>query len=85
MIKSEIEEIENRIVLNERENGRLNGVLECAKRIEIRDDGTCPLCGSPVQVEIQNIFDLKIIETEIRRKIEARKKRLTEKVGLKTD
>ena len=85
MIKSEIEEMENRIVLNERENGRLNGVLECAKRIEIRDDGTCPLCGSPVQVEIQNIFDLNIIETEIRRKIEERKKLLTEKVGLKTE
>jgi DNA repair protein SbcC/Rad50 len=85
MIKSEIEEMENRIVLNERENGRLNGVLECAKRIEIRDDGTCPLCGSPVQVEIQNIFDLNIIETAIRRKIEERKKLLTEKVGLKTE
>jgi exonuclease SbcC len=85
MIKSEIEEIENRIVLNERENGRLNGVLECAKRIEIRDDGTCPLCGSPVQVEIQNIFDLETIGTEIRRKIEARKKLLSEKVGLKTE
>lgn len=85
MIKSEIEEMENRIVLNERENGRLNGVLECAKRIEIRDDGTCPLCGSPVQVEIQNIFDLNIIETEIRSKIEERKKLLTEKVGLKTE
>lgn len=85
MIKSEIEEMENRIVLNERENGRLNGVLECAKRIEIRDDGTCPLCGSPVQVEIQNIFDFNIIETEIRRKIEERKNLLTEKVGLKTE
>lgn len=85
MIKSEIEEMENKIVLNERENGRLNGVLECAKRIEIRDDGTCPLCGSPVQVEIQNIFDFNIIETEIRRKIEERKKLLTEKVGLKTE
>jgi exonuclease SbcC len=85
MINSEIEEMENRIVLNERENGRLNGVLECAKRIEIRDDGTCPLCGSPVQVEIQNIFDLNIIETEIRRKMEERKKLLTEKVGLKTE
>ena len=85
MIKSEIEETENRIVSNERENGRLNGVLECAKRIEIRDDGTCPLCGSPVQVEIQNIFDLKIIETEIRRKVEERKKLLIEKVGLKTE
>ncbi|HEX6378016.1 MAG TPA: SMC family ATPase, partial [Nitrososphaeraceae archaeon] len=84
MIKSEIEEMENKIVLNERENGRLNGVLECAKRIEI-DDGTCPLCGSPVQVEIQNIFDFNIIETEIRRKIEERKKLLTEKVGLKTE
>jgi DNA repair protein SbcC/Rad50 len=85
MIKAEIEEMENKIVLNERENGRLNGVLECAKRIEIRDDGSCPLCGSPVQVEIQNIFDLDIIETEIRRKIEERKKLLTEKVGLKTE
>jgi exonuclease SbcC len=85
MIKSEIEEMENRIVLNERENGRLNGVLECAKRIEIRDDGTCPLCGSPVQVEIQNIFDVNIIDSEIRRKIEEGKKLLTEKVGLKTE
>ena len=32
MIRSELEEMENRIVLNEGENGRLNGVLQCAKR-----------------------------------------------------
>src|ERR687896_955466 len=59
MIKSEIEEMENRIVSNERENGRLNCVLECAKRIEIRDDPTCPLCGSPVLLEIQTVSSPK--------------------------
>jgi exonuclease SbcC len=85
MIRSELEEVENKIVMNERENGRLNGVLECAKRIEVRDDGKCPLCGSPIQVEIQKIFDVGNIESEIKRRIDERKKLLAEKIGLKTE
>src|ERR687889_207452 len=60
MIRSELEEIENRIVLNEGENGRLNGVLECAKKIEVRDDGRCPLCGSPVHFERKKMLTEKI-------------------------
>jgi len=85
MIRSELEEIENRIVLNEGENGRLNGVLQCAKRIEVGDDGRCPICGSPVSVEIQKIFDISYIETEIKRKINEREKMLAEKISLKTE
>ena len=85
MIRSELEEMENRIVLNEGENGRLNGVLQCAKRIEVGDDGRCPICGSPVRVEIQKIFDIGNIETEIKRKINEREKMLAEKISLKTE
>lgn len=85
MIRSELEEIENRIVLNEGENGRLNGVLQCAKRIEVGDDGRCPICGSPVRVEIRKIFDIGNIETEIKRKLNEREKMLAEKISLKTE
>jgi DNA repair protein SbcC/Rad50 len=85
MIRSELEEMENRIVLNEGENGRLNGVLQCAKRIEVGDDGRCPICGSPVRVEIRKIFDIGNIETEIKRKINEREKMLAEKISLNTE
>ena len=85
MIRSELEEMENRIVLNEGENGRLNGVLQCAKRIGVGDDGRCPICGSPVRVEIRKIFDTGNIETEIKRKINEREKMLAEKISLKTE
>jgi DNA repair protein SbcC/Rad50 len=85
MIRSELEEMENKIVMNERENGRLNGVLECAKRIQVRDDGKCPLCGSPIHIDIRKIFDVGIIESEIKRKIGEREKLLAEKIGLKTE
>ena len=85
MIRTELEDLENRIVLNEGENGKLRGVLECAKRIEIKADGKCPLCGSPVHMEIQKIFDADNIKAEIRSKIIEREKMLTEKIGLKRE
>lgn len=82
MIRAELEDLENRIVMNEGENGRLRGVLECAKRIEIKADGKCPLCGAPTHMEIQKIFDADNIKAEIRSKITEREKMLIEKIGL---
>jgi exonuclease SbcC len=85
MIRTELEDLENKIVLNEGESGRLRGILECAKRFEIKDDGKCPLCGSPVHIQIQKIFDADNIKAEIRRKITEREKMLIEKIGLKRE
>jgi exonuclease SbcC len=85
MIGSELEDLELSIEHNENESGRLKGILECAKRIEFKKDGRCPLCGSQVHVEIQKIFDNCNIESEIRKKNNERKEMSIEKAGLKKE
>jgi exonuclease SbcC len=85
MIGSELEDLELSIEHNENESGRLKGILECAKRIEFKKDGRCPICGSPVHVEIQKIFDICNIESEIRKKNNERKEMSIEKAGLKKE
>jgi DNA repair protein SbcC/Rad50 len=85
MIGSELEDLELSIEHNENESGRLKGILECAKRIEFKKDGRCPVCGSPVHVEIQKIFDNGNIESEIRKKNNERKEMSIEKAGLKKE
>jgi DNA repair protein SbcC/Rad50 len=85
MIGSELEDLELSIEHNENESGRLKGILECAKRIEFKKDGRCPVCGSPVHVEIQKIFDNCNIESEIRKKNNERKEMSIEKAGLKKE
>jgi DNA repair protein SbcC/Rad50 len=85
MIGSELEHLELSIEHNENESGRLKGILECAKRIEFKKDGRCPVCGSPVHVEIQKIFDNCNIESEIRKKNNERKELSIEKAGLKKE
>ena len=85
MIGSELEDLELSIEHNENESGRLKGILECAKRIEFKKDGRCPICGSQVHVEIQKIFDICNIESEIRKKNNERKEMSIEKAGLKKE
>jgi exonuclease SbcC len=85
MIGSELEDLELSIEHNENESGRLKGILECAKRIEFKKDGRCPVCGSPVHVEIQKIFDNCNIESEIRKKNNERKEMSIEKASLKKE
>jgi len=85
MIGSELEDLELSIEHNENESGRLKGILECAKRIEFKKDGRCPICGSPVHIETQKIFDICNIESEIRKKNNERKERSIEKAGLKKE
>lgn len=85
MIRVEIEDLENAIVLDEGENGRLRGLLECAKRMEIKDGGKCPVCGSLVPIRINKLFDSVTIQLEIKQKMINREKMLAEKVCLKRE
>jgi DNA repair protein SbcC/Rad50 len=85
MIRTEIEDLENVIVQDEGENGRLRGLLECAKRMEIKDGGKCPVCGSLVPIKINKLFDAVTIQLEIKQKMINREKMLVEKVCLKRE
>ena len=85
MIRTEIEDLENSIVQGEGENGRLRGLLECAKRMEIKDGGKCPVCGSLVPIKINKLFDAVTIQLEIKQKMINREKMLAEKVCLKRE
>jgi DNA repair protein SbcC/Rad50 len=85
MIRTEIEDLENVIVQDEGENGRLRGLLECAKRMEIKDGGKCPVCGSIVPIKINKLFDAVTIQLEIKQKMINREKMLAEKVCLKRE
>jgi exonuclease SbcC len=85
MIRTEIEDLENVIVQDEGENGRLRGLLECAKRMEIKDGGKCPVCGSIVPIKINKLFDAVTIQLEIKQKMINREKMLAEKVFLKRE
>jgi exonuclease SbcC len=85
MVEAELEDLEISIEHNEGESGRLRGILECAKRVEIKKDGRCPVCGSLVHVEVQKIFDPGNIESEIRKKNNERKEMSIEKASLKNE
>ena len=59
--------------------------MECAKRVEVKKGGKCPVCGSLVHVEVQKIFDPGNIESEIRKKNNERKEMSIEKASLKNE
>ncbi|MFL6441566.1 MAG: hypothetical protein ACJ702_06380, partial [Nitrososphaeraceae archaeon] len=83
MVKAEIEDTQQKIIHNEGESGRLKGLLECTKRLEIKD-GKCPVCNSPI-VTINKVFDLSHIQKEIKTKIDDQAKLVTERVELKKE
>jgi DNA repair protein SbcC/Rad50 len=86
MVRAELEDLENRIVQNEGETGRLKGLLECTRRLEIKDDGRCPVCNSPVVInKINKLFDGVHIQKEIKQKMDERTKMLTERFSLKKE
>jgi DNA repair protein SbcC/Rad50 len=80
MVKTEVEEIERKISTNKGELGRLRGLLEYAKRLEIKD-GKCPICDSPV-VTINKIYDINHIKNEIKRKSEEVADLTSQRMGL---
>ena len=81
MIRTEIEDLEN-VIARRGENGRLRGLLECAKRMEIKD-GKYLFSGSLVPIKINKLFDAVTIELEIKQKMINREKMLAEKVCLR--
>jgi DNA repair protein SbcC/Rad50 len=83
MVKAEVEDIQQKILHNEGESGRLKGLLECSKRLEIKD-GKCPVCNSYI-VTINNVFDLSHIQKEIKTIIDDQAKLVTERVKLKKE
>src|SRR5919205_4232489 len=83
MVKAEIEDVQQKIIHNEGESGRLKGLLECSKTLEIKN-GKCPVCSSPI-VTINKVFDLNHIQKEIAMKIDDQAKLVTERVKLKKE
>lgn len=83
MVRSEVEDAELRIINNEGESGRLKGLLEFAKKLEIKD-GKCPVCNSKVQT-INKMLDTDHIKNEIKQKNEERSKLLTERSNAKKE
>ena len=83
MVRSEVEDAEIRIINNEGEFGRLKGLLEFARKIEIKD-GKCPVCNSTVQT-VNKILDTGHIKNEMKKKTEERSKLLTERLNSKKE
>ena len=83
MVKAEIDDVQQKILHNEGESGRLKGLLECSKRLEIKD-GKCPVCASPIST-INKVFDLNHIQKEITTKIDDQTNLIAERVKLKKE
>lgn len=63
MVRTELEEIETKISINEGESGRLKGLLECSSKLQIKN-GRCPLCNSVVSETSNEHFFLNRSHTE---------------------
>jgi exonuclease SbcC len=83
MVKAEIDDIQQKILHNEGESGRLKGLLECSKRLEIRD-GKCPVCASAIST-INKVFDSNHIQKEITAKIDDQTNLVAERIKLKKE
>jgi exonuclease SbcC len=78
MVKAEIDDIQQKILHNEGESGRLKGLLECGKRLEIKG-GRCPLCDSPIST-VNKVFDLNHIQKEMSTKMDDQTNLVAERV-----
>ncbi|MGH9993241.1 MAG: AAA family ATPase, partial [Nitrososphaera sp.] len=70
MVRTELEDIQEKMEENEGMHGKLRGFLECADRLQIVD-GRCPVCNSPV-TEIKGMFNTSHIQAEIESREEQR-------------
>ncbi|HYZ49733.1 MAG TPA: AAA family ATPase [Nitrososphaeraceae archaeon] len=83
MVKAEIDDVQQKILHNEGESGRLKGLLECSKRLEIKD-GKCPVCTSTIST-INKVFDSNHIQKEITTKINDQTNLVAERIKLKKE
>ncbi len=74
MVQSEKDELNHALNRLEGEIGKLKGLTECAKKIQIKD-GKCPVCNSQI-TKLNDMFDVSHIEAELRRKL--KEKELTQ-------
>ena len=83
MVKAELDDVQRRLEADEKAAGKLQGLLECAGKIQLVG-GKCPVCNSPVQ-KVNEMFDSAHIKSESAR-LAAEKSRLQmERVTLKKD
>lgn len=84
MAKDEMDEVHRQLEKTESDAGKLAGLLECANKIRITDDGRCPVCNSAV-ARINEMYDAKHIKSEMSRLAAAKSKLQQEKVSLKKE
>ena len=76
MVKSEKDDLNDRINKIVGEIGKLEGLTECAQKIQIID-GKCPVCNSKI-VSINHMFDISHITKQLHQKITEKKLMSTE-------
>ena len=83
MIQSEKEELNKKLNTLEGEIGKLTGLTECAKKIQIKD-GKCPVCNSKINM-INDMFDIFHIKKELDKKQKEKKLIVSESIKLNTE
>ncbi len=76
MVKSEKDDLNDRVNKIVGEIGKLEGLTECAQKIQIID-GKCPVCNSKI-VSINHMFDISHITKQLHQKITEKKLMSTE-------
>ncbi|MGI0019128.1 MAG: AAA family ATPase [Nitrososphaera sp.] len=83
MVKAEVEEIHKHLEAIESSTGKLQGLLECAGKLQIVD-GKCPVCNSAVQ-KVNEMFDSGHIKKESVRLVAEKSRLQIEKIALKKE
>ena len=76
MVKSELDELNSKVIRVEGEIGKLKGFTECAQKIQIKD-GKCPVCNSEI-LSLNQMFDISHINFELNKKIKEKQFLLSE-------
>src|SRR6478736_1831505 len=83
MIQSEKEELNKKLNILEGEIGKLTGLTECEKKIQIKD-GKCTVCNSKINM-INDMFDIFHIKKELDKKQKQKKLIVSESIKLNTE
>ena len=83
MVKAELDEVQRRLEADEKAAGKLQGLLECASRLQLVD-GKCPVCNSQVQ-KVNEMFDGAHVRAESARLASEKSRLQMERISLKKD
>lgn len=76
MVQTEKEELNRSLNKLEGEIGKLDGLKDCAKKIQIKD-GRCPVCNSSIS-SLNHMFDIAHIQSTLNEKIVEKRAKQTE-------